>query len=249
MLTQERTREGGVRIEDVVGEVYRFADGLWGIRRPAWNDTDAWRKPPVWYRLDKRGKRRLRKQRRLARAGRPITLRDLAGKEGLMLFRAASKELPDAVLYESISSQHHCCDTRWVGMGGWKAIRRALWGKSLPEKNIRKPRGAKDPRTTFSAQALFEKWGVWAVSRAYAADAGPSTKVLRITAKGTIQVVGHWAKVPWPLLKKLFAACERRKDRYFKHTAIDLAIAEVLPPRLVQIEAPKGAKPRRIYKR
>lgn len=134
MLTQNRTREGGVLIESGVGEVYRFADGLWGIRRPAWNDTDARRRPPAWYRLKKSEKRRLRKQRRLAQAGRPVTLRDLAGTEGLMLFRAATRNLPDAVLFESISSQHHCCDTRWVGTCGWKAIRRALWGKSFPEK-------------------------------------------------------------------------------------------------------------------
>ncbi len=242
MLTQNRTREGGVRIEDVVGEVYCFEDGLWGIRRPAWHDTDGWRRPPVWYKLDKRDKRRLRKQRRLARLGRPVTLRDLAGTEGLMLFRAATRNLPDAVLFESISSQHHCCDTRWVGTCGWKAIRRALWGKSFPEKNIPKPRGAKDPRTTFSAQALFEKWGVWAVSRATAADAGPGTKVLWITSAGKVEVIGHWANVPWPVLKKLFAACERLGNA-------DAAIAEVIPPRLVQIEPPKGAKPKRTYKR
>jgi hypothetical protein len=242
MLTQERTREGGVRIEDVVGEVYRFEDGLWGIRRPAWNETDGWRRPPMWYKLDKRDKRRLRKQRRLARLGRPVTLRDLADKEGLMLFRAASKMLPDAVLFESIDSAHYCRDVRWIGTGGWKAIRRALWGKSLPAQRIPKPIGNCDPRNSFSAQALFEKWGIWAVSRAYAADAGPSTKVLRVTAKGTIEVIGHWAKVPWPMLKKLFAACERLGSA-------EEAIAEVIPPPLVQIEPPKGAKRKRTYKR
>lgn len=247
-MSKERRREGGELIEGVVGEVYRFPDGLWAIRKSHWIETDI-RKQPEWYKLGRKEKRRLNKQRRLARLGRPVTLRDLAANEGLMLFCGKSGMTPDVILYESISDQHCECNVRWVGWTGWQAIHKAHWDEEMPNQSVPTPRGSKDSRSKFSVKALLEKWGMWTVTRAYTADAGPSTKLLRVTTRGKVEVIGQWARVRWSVLKQIFLACEILQDLYTTDENVAEAIADVLPPPLVQIEAPKRAKPKRTYAR